>query len=291
MLTFGCRAHDIAGADVAAGAAGLTPWELGAALAAQGVSCTQLALGRTFPQWSGTERLNPGLGSQVRRALAAHGVEVAVMGCYFNIIGADPAAREAGIEKFEAYLENARYFGSSIVATETGSVDPSFSYTEDNFTDEAFEEAASVIERLVRAGERAGTVVGIEPGVNHPIHDVATCKRLVERIDSPYLGFILDPTALITADLAALQMDIAHDMLSCLGSRVIAAHVVDYRVESGRIERCDLGEGQLDVGSFLGQVEAVRPGGFAITEFTSGDAIGRFVRSRSRSTLKPARVV
>lgn len=281
MLTFGCRAHDVEGADVAGGAAGLTPDGLGAALAAQGVTCTQLALGRSFPQWSGAGSVNPGLGSQVRRALAAHGVEVAVMGCYFNIIDADIDAREAGIAKFEAYLRNARYFGAPVVATETGSVDPSFNYTEDNFTDEAFEGAASVIERLVRAGERAGTVVGIEPGVNHPIHDVAACERLAERIDSPYLGFILDPTALITADLAARQMDIARDMLSRLGGRVVAAHVVDYRVEGGEIVRCDLGGGQLDVDAFLKEVEAARPGCYAITEFTSGDAIGRFVRPRS----------
>lgn len=68
MLTFGCRAHDVAGADVAGGAAGLTPDELGAALAAQGVTCTQLALGRTFPAWSGADAVNPGMGSCVRRA-------------------------------------------------------------------------------------------------------------------------------------------------------------------------------------------------------------------------------
>lgn len=204
------------------------------------------------------------------------------MGCYFNIIDADLAAREAGIAKFEAYLANARHFGAPIVATETGSVDPSFTYTEDNFTDEVFEETAAVIERLVRAGERSGTIVGIEPGVNHPIHDVATCLRLIERIDSPYLGFILDPTALITADLAPLQLSIVREMVNDLGSRIVALHLVDYRVDpsvgGAGIARCNLGEGQLDAAAVMEIVSMVRPGCYAITEFTEGDAIGQFVR-------------
>ena len=279
MLTLGCRAHDLAGADVAGGAAGITPEELGAAAEAQGVRCVQMALGRTFPAWSAADKINPGMGSAMRRALAAHGVEVAVMGCYFNMIDADLAARETGIRKFESYLANARYFGAPMVASETGSVDPNFRYTEENFTEEAFEEAANVIARLVRMGERCGTIVAIEPGVNHPIHDMETCERLVERIDSPYLGFILDPTALITPELAPRQLDIVHDMLSCLGERIVAAHIVDYRLEDGQIARCNLGEGQLDAKAFLASVEAARPGCYAITEFTEADAIGRFVDS------------
>lgn len=278
-MTFGCRAHDIVGADVAGGGAGLTPDELGAALSVQGMSCTQLALGRTFPQWSAPERLSPGLGSRVRRALAAHGIEVAVMGCYFNMIHPDLAEREAGIRRFEAYLAHARFFGAPMVASETGSVDPGFHYTEENFTGEAFEAAAATIERLVRMGERCGAVVAVEPGVNHPIHDVETTKRLLERIDSPYLGVILDPTALVTPELAPRQLDIVDEALATFGERVVATHLVDYRIEGGELVRCDLGTGQIDAAGILSRVSAARPGGYVITEFTEGDAIGNAVRS------------
>lgn len=281
--TYGCRAHDLTKAR--------TLDELGAACERQGVRYIQLALGKSFSSLaSGFDKLNPGLGAHVRRALAAHNVEVAVMGCYFNLIDADPAARVVGICKFKSYLQNASHFGASIVATETGSVDPDFRYTEDNFTEGAFEEAAAVIERLVHMGERCGTIVGIEPGVNHPIHDIETCERLVERIDSPYLGFVFDATALITPQTASGQLAMAARFLDRLGDRVVASHVVDYRVESvgaaGQVEpcivRCNMGEGQLDVDGLLKLLDSVLPHVYVITEFTEGDAIGRFVRSRSQ---------
>ena len=273
-MKFGCRAHDLT--------APRTPEELGRACEQQGVHYVQLALAKSFPNMpSGTGAVSCGMGAHVRRVLECYGVEIAVMGCYFNLIDADPVAREAGIEKFESYLRVARHFGAPIVATETGSVDPEFHYTEANFTDEAFEEAAIVIERLVRAGERAGAIVGIEPGVNHPIHDVETCARLIERIDSPYLGFILDPTALVTPDLASSQLAICNEMLERFASRIVATHLVDWRIEDGGLVRVNLGEGSMDVDTILGAVEAAKPYGYVITEFTENDAIGRFVRAHT----------
>lgn len=273
-MEFGCRAHDLTRAH--------TPDELGRACEEQGVRYVQLALAKSFPRMaSGAGEISPGMGAHVRRALAAHGVEVAVIGCYFNMIDADLGAREQGIRKFEAYLSCARSFGCGIVASETGSVDPAFRYTEENFTDEAFGEAAGVIGRLVAHAERVGAVVGIEPGVNHPFHDVETCARLVEAVGgSPALGFILDPTALITAELAPAQLDVTRAMLAAFPERIVATHLVDFRVEDGAIARCDLGEGQLDVDAVLGAVEAAKPCGYVLTEFTEDDAIGRFIASR-----------
>lgn len=274
-MEFGCRAHDLT--------APRTPEELGAACEAQDVRYVQLALAKSFPDMaSGAREVSPGMGAHVRRVLAAYGVEVAVMGCYFNMIDADAGAREVGIEKFEAYLANARHFGAPIVASETGSVDPSFRYTEANFTTEAFDEAAAVIERLVAVGERMGTIVGIEPGVNHPIHDAETCARLVERVGgSPYLGFILDPTALVTPELAPRQLEVTHEMLGRLAPRIVATHLVDWRVEAGELVRVNLGEGSMDVDGVLAAVTAAKPHGYVLTEFTENDAIGRFVRAHA----------
>lgn len=273
-MEFGCRAHDLTSARA--------PEELGRACEEQGVRYVQLALAKSFPDMpSGAADVSPGMGAYVRRALAAHGVEVAVLGCYFNMIDADSSVRAAGIEKFEAYLTNARHFGAPIVASETGSVDPGFHYTEENFTDEAFEKAASVIARLVEVGERVGTIVGIEPGVNHPIHDVETCARLLECLDSPYLGFILDPTALVTPDLAPRQLEVTRAMLERFAPRIVATHLVDWRVENGELVRVNLGEGEMDVRAVLGAVTAAKPHGYVITEFTEDEAIGRFVRAHA----------
>lgn len=271
MISLGARGHDVVPGPT-------TPEELGAAAEQKGIRNIQLALGISFPQWSSADQINLGLGSQIRRTLARHGVEIAIMGCYYNMIHPDHAEREAGTKRFEAYLRCAHSFGCGIVASETGSVDPSFAYTERNFTDDAFTQAEQTIERLVRCAEHMGAIVAIEPGVNHPIHDVETSMRLARLIDSDNLGFILDPTALITPELAPRQMDIVRDMLDALGSRIVATHLVDYRIDGGKIVRCNLGEGQLDAEGIISAVSDRCPYSYVITEFTTGDALGRAVR-------------
>lgn len=268
MVTFGSRAHDVLGGPT-------TPAQLGEACERLGVRNLQLALGVSFPKWSDTDRVNHGMLASIRRELALHDVEVAIMGCYFNMIHPDLEERERGIAKFQAYLSVARSLGCGIVASETGSVDPTFAYTEDNFTDEAFEAAVETIRRLVCVAEKAGVTVAVEPGVNHPIHDVDTVSRLLERVDSPCLGLILDPTALVTASLAGRQLEIVEQMLQRFSSRIVASHLVDFRIQDGRIERCNLGEGLLDAPAILGMIDRARPGGYVITEFTVGDAIKR----------------
>lgn len=266
MVTFGSRGHDVVEGPT-------TPSQLGEACERLGVRNLQLALSASFPQWSDADRVNPGLLASIRRELASHDVEVAIMGCYFNMIHPDLEERERGIVKFQAYLSVARSLGCGIVASETGSVDPTFAYTEDNFTDEAFEAAVETIRRLVTVAEKTGVVVAVEPGVNHPIHDVDTVGRLLERVDSPCLGLILDPTALVTPSLADRQLEIVDQMLQRFSSRIVAAHLADYRIQDGLIKRCNLGEGVMDAPAILDMIDRSRPGGYVITEFTTGDAI------------------
>lgn len=151
-------------------------------------------------------------------------------------------------------------------------------YTEDNFAPEAFEEAAAVIKRLCRTAERYGAIVGIEPGVNHPIHDAQTFGELVEYVDSPSLGLVLDPTALMPPTGEADPVAIAREMLERFGDRVCACHLVDYQVQEGRLVRCGIGEGVLPVGDLLRVFNTACPWGFVITEFTEDDAIGATIK-------------
>lgn len=126
MINFGARGHDVTWAK--------TPEELARGLAGYGVHNVQLALGRSFPELSGERMLNPGLGTYFRRVMDDHNVDIAVLGCYDNIIHPDPERRETILRKFEACLRNARHFGAPMVATETGSVHrEGFAYTRANF--------------------------------------------------------------------------------------------------------------------------------------------------------------
>jgi sugar phosphate isomerase/epimerase len=224
------------------------------------------------------------MGTYFRRTLAGQGVDIAVLGCYDNIIHPDAARRESILQKFEAYLRNARHFGAPMVATETGSVNrEGFAYTRANFTDEAYQEAVAVIRRLVEFGERVGTIVAIEPGINHPIYNLDRVEQLLDEVDSPFLGIVFDATALLDphepVDLAALTSD----AFERFGGRIVAAHLDDYRLSDGRVIRCDIDDGVLPVAQILATISAHAPALAVIMEETVNDAIARTVERYSES--------
>ena len=75
-------------------------------------------------------------------------------------------------------------FGASMVASETDVFCRKSNIRKKNFTDEAFAEAVSVIRRLVKAGEKYQMMVGIEPGLNHPVYSLERVEQLIQAVDS-----------------------------------------------------------------------------------------------------------
>ena len=274
MIYFGARGHDV---DFDG-----TPDGLAAALAVQGARCVQFAPGKLFPDLPCGEReINPGYGMMMRRALASRGVDIAVLGCYINMIHQDPVVREALLRRFEAYLRHARYFGAPIVASETGSViEPLGVYTTDNFTEAAYMEVLSSVRRLVAVGERHHTFVGIEPGRNHPIHDLDTVERLLNDVDSEWLCIVLDPAVLIDGTDYQGEPALVEEAFSRFGDRIHAMHLKDFRPrpDGDELEMTDIGDGVMDVEGILRLVAKHRPYLPVITERTHGDRIGATIR-------------
>lgn len=274
MINFGARGHDVTDAD--------TVEKLAVGLERYGVHNVQLALPRQFPDLADASRINPGMGLRFRRVLGDHGVDIAVLGCYINMTHPDLETREALLRKFEAYLANARFFGAPVVASETGSVDADPGrFTEENFAEDMYQESLGAIRRLVRVGERFGTIVGVEPGANHPIHDLASTERLLADVDSPYLGIVFDPTAYTTPNGRTVegldQVDLTRQALERFGDRIVAVHIDDFTVDEAGIHRCNVDEGGMDVRGILELIAQARPWIPVILEETRDEAIARTV--------------
>lgn len=242
----------------------------------QGIESLQLALGLSFPELpSAGVNLNPGMGAMIKNTLAKQQVSVGILSCYINMIHPDLTIREELLQKFESYLRHAKYFGAAMVATETGNVFPEIHYTEENFTEEAFQAIVDSIQRLVKAGEQHQTLVGIEPGLNHPLYSVAMVERLLEEIPSDYLGIILDPTNLITKDTYKNQVEIVEEAFQKFGDKIVAIHLKDFTIKEDAIVPVNLGEGLIDYPAIIKIIQKHKPMSYVVLEETKNEHIGQ----------------
>ena len=271
MLNITIRGHDLSQVQ--------TIEDLAEKTKEQGIHTLQLALGLSFPEMSsGANEINSGMGNYVKRVLEKQEVAVGILSCYINMIHPDLTIREELLTKFEQYLHYASSFGASMVASETGCVLPEIQYTEENFTDEAFAEAVSVIRRLVKAGEKYQMMVGIEPGLNHPVYSLARVEQLIQAVDSDYLGIILDPTNLITSTNYQEQVQLVEEAFERFGEKICAVHLKDFRVEQEKIVPVNLGDGVIEYTKIKEIIKKNRPYLYVVLEETKNDGI-RYGRS------------
>ncbi|EGP4882722.1 sugar phosphate isomerase/epimerase family protein [Enterococcus faecium] len=271
MLNITIRGHDLSQVQ--------TIEDLAEKTKEQGIHTLQLALGLSFPEMSsGANEINSGMGNYVKRVLEKQEVSVGILSCYINMIHPDLTIREELLTKFEQYLHYASSFGASMVASETGCVLPEIQYTEENFTDEAFAEAVSVIRRLVKAGEKYQMMVGIEPGLNHPVYSLARVEQLIQAVDSDYLGIILDPTNLITSTNYQEQVQLVEEAFERFGEKICAVHLKDFRVEQEKIVPVNLGDGVIEYTKIKENIKKNRPYLYVVLEETKNDGI-RYGRS------------
>lgn len=271
MLNITIRGHDLSQVQ--------TIEDLAEKTKEQGIHTLQLALGLSFPEMSsGANEINSGMGNYVKRVLEKQEVTVGILSCYINMIHPDLTIREELLTKFEQYLRYASSFGASMVASETGCVLPEIQYTEENFTDEAFAEAVSVIRRLVKAGEKYQMMVGIEPGLNHPVYSLARVEQLIQAVDSDYLGIILDPTNLITSSDYQEQVQLVEEAFERFGEKICAVHLKDFRVEQEKIVPVNLGDGVIEYTKIKEIIKKNRPYLYVVLEETKDDGI-RYGRS------------
>ena len=241
----------------------------------QGISSVQLALGMSFKDMpSEASHLNPGMGRMIAKALAQKNIDVAILSCYINMIHPDLDLREKLLQKFESYVKHAPYFGATMVASETGNIFPEIIFTEDNFKDETFEKLVPVIERLVKAGEKHRVIIGIEPGLNHPLYSLERVEELLERIDSDYLGIILDPTNLITVETYQKQVELVQEAFERFGDKIVAIHLKDFVIENQKIVPIDMGRGMIHYSEILDIIEKYKPHSYVVLEETKDDFIG-----------------
>ncbi|MFJ7747110.1 sugar phosphate isomerase/epimerase family protein [Peribacillus sp. NPDC097295] len=278
-LNLGVRAHDMEKRPLA---------ELSEAIAAKGFTCIQLALRKSFEDMNiNPGSLSSGLARSIRNSFQQHQVEIAVLGCYINMIHPNLNERNKGLDFFKEHIHFAKNFGCTIVGTETGNVYADIKYTEENFREEPFQAVVNSVRDLVNEAEKFDVIVGIEPGVNHPIYSSKTMKRLLDTISSQNLQVILDPVNLLTVETYINQEQIIQEAFDLLGDRIVIIHAKDFTIKDGELKTVPVGQGLLDYNKIFSLVKERKPDMKVLMESTKEKDMGNsilYLRKQYKST-------
>lgn len=259
MFTIGIRAHDLGKQSLE---------DLARSLSELGLSTIQLALRKALsdPIYQ-PGRLSPGFASRVRRVLEAHGIQIAVLGAYMNLIHPEPQQREKELSVFTEHLRYAREFGASLVGSETGHRSPDGSPHPDTQAAEAFADLIISVRKLCQQAEAYGALVGIEPvAEKHPLSSIERTAKLIEAVDSPALQIIFDPVNLAPDKGLENQTDFFRSAFQAFGSRIACIHAKDYVVQGGKKVAVPSGQGDLDYAEFFSILKEEKPGIHIILE-------------------------
>ncbi|MFS0906248.1 sugar phosphate isomerase/epimerase family protein [Priestia aryabhattai] len=226
----------------------------------KGLKSVQLALNKSL-DYINTDlgNLTPGLAHYVGSTFRKHGIQIAVLGCYINMIHPDKVERRKGLERFKEHVRYARDFGCSIVGTETGNVNAEIFYTTENFKEEPFQEVVESVRELVEEAEKFGVIVGIEAGVNHPIYSPKVMRRLLDDVNSNNLQVIFDPVNLLTIDNYTKQEEIFKEAFDLFGDKIVILHAKDFIVEGDMLKPAAVGKGLLDYDLVMTLIKEKKP--------------------------------
>lgn len=227
----------------------------------QGFSCVHLALGKVLDgSFMNPAAATPGLAHSVKKGL--QGLDIAVLGCYLNLTHPDESVYQETVKKYLAHLSLANWMQAGVVGTETGNPNKDYAYDPDrSHTEEALELFIRRVQPVVKAAEKAGATLAIEPVYTHIVSDGKRARRVLDAIASPNLKIILDPINLLHKDNMHRRDEVIAEAMELLCPEIAIIHIKDYIWDgiSGRPDECAAGLGQMDYSQILRFVKQNKP--------------------------------
>lgn len=203
-------------------------------------------------------------GTAVKQASLATGVAISAVSGTYNMIHPDPAVRATGLRRLEVLLANAAAMGSGIVTLCTGSRDSEdqWKHHPDNQTPEAWRDLLVEMSKAAAIAEIHGIRLGLEPELANVVDSATAARRLLDEVQSPSLGIVLDPANLFEVEPLARQRDVLSHAVDLLADRIVLAHAKDRNATGGF---ATAGQGVVDFPHFLGRLNAAGFSGDLVT--------------------------
>jgi L-ribulose-5-phosphate 3-epimerase len=184
------------------------------------------------------------IGSVVE-SLEAEGISIGGLAGYRNLVAPDPGKRRANIDFIARCLELAPRFGTSVVATETGTRDPEGDWTDspDNWRPETWDLLDDAIGELLPVAERSGAILALEASVKNVLRTAGQLMGLLERFPSPHLQVLCDPYNYLSSHLLPAGERLTADFLDRFEHRFVLAHLKDVDAGGAEVATGEFGTG------------------------------------------------
>ena len=213
--------------------------------------------------------------ARFHKAFAEAGLEVPLIGAYFNPVHPNTEKTENGIAVFKEHLTLAKELGCDIVGSETGSYngDP-WIYHPMNRTEEAVQRVVRTFSCLCDHAADNGVNVGMEGAFGHVCFDVTTLDRAVKTIGRSNIRIIFDLYNYLDGSNVDRMYDILSEGLQTFGDRICVFHIKDCVINAdGSLKQVGVGKGIFDYDRILSEMRKVCPNANLVLEGTTGEDI------------------
>ena len=188
---------------------------------------------------------DPQFANVARQKLMDAGIELVGLAGYQNLVAPDPNRRRRNIDYLARSIELAPEFGTTVVATETGTRNPDSDWIADpaNISPEAWELLYDALDELVPLAERHGVQIALEGYVNNVLATTDDLQHILDRYGTPAIQVMLDPFNYLSADLLPAKESETRRFLTRFQDRFVIAHLKDVSALGAEVDTPMFGEG------------------------------------------------
>jgi L-ribulose-5-phosphate 3-epimerase len=199
--------------------------------------------------------------SEIRSRLEEAGVTVAALAGYRNLVSPDSETRRANLDFLGRCLELAPAFGTSVVATQTGTRNPRGDWIDspDNWQPETWRLVDDALAELVEVAERTGSILALEGHVKNVLRTYGQAESVLERFPSPHLQLVLDPYNYVSRHLLPSEERQTARFLASFEHRFVLAHLKDVDPAGADAGTIELGTGAFSQTPYLEFLATRRP--------------------------------
>ena len=227
-----------------------------------------------------------------RRAFEEHGVVIAEVQCWNNLLDCDDAVRMQNRDATVRAVALADELAAVCALNTVGSFAPESLNHHDprNFGSEAFDAAVETARHVIDQAQPKRTKFAFEVLAMHVTDDPEAMESLVAAVDRPAFGIHIDLVNWISSPRKYwFNADLIRDTVKRLGPYIVAAHAKDISMQDNcdtvRLAEVRPGQGQIDYGAYLSALDGVGHPVTLLMEHLDSeseyDAAAEYIRDRA----------